>query len=86
MPRPINKIRISVDALKCCLEHNVVPFDYFILTQNQIRKKYNNFFMSNEKTIEKSHQIGHYLTGDHNVPNRVMLENMFELCENNLQV
>ena len=83
MPRPINKIRISIDALNLCLEHNVIPFDYFILTQNQIRKKYNNFFMSNEKTIEKSHQKGHYLTGDHNVPNRVMLENMFELCENN---
>ena len=53
MPRPINKIRISIDALKCCLEHNVVPFDYFILTQNQIKKKYNNFFMSNEKNHRK---------------------------------
>lgn len=82
MPRPINKIRISEDALKLCLEHNVVPFDYFILTQTQLRKKHKNFFASNEKTIEKCHQIGHFLTGDHNIPNTAMIKKMFELCEN----
>ena len=83
MPRPINKIRISEDALKLCLEHGVLAFDYFILRQSDLRKKYHNFFASNEKTIEKSHAIGHFLTGDHNVPNKVMLEKMFNLCENN---
>lgn len=81
MPRPINKIRISEDALKLCLDHNVLPFDYFILRSSDIKRKYNSFFSSNEKTIEKCHQKGHYLTGDHNVPNKVMLEQMFKLCE-----
>ena len=83
MPRPISKIRISEDALNICLEHNVLPFDYFILTQNKLRKKYNNFFASNAKTIDGCHQLGHYLTGDHNVPNKVMLEQMFDLCSKN---
>ena len=82
MPRPIKSIRISEDALNLCLEHNVAPFDYFILTASQIRKKYNNFFASNEKTLDRCHAIGHYLTGDHNIPNKAMLEKMFELCEN----
>jgi len=82
MPRPISKMRISEDALNICLEHNIPPFDYFILTPQQLRKKYGNFFSSNEKTIEASHAIGHYLTGDHNIPNKAMLEKMFELCEN----
>ena len=81
MPRPINQIRISEDALKLCLEHDVQPYDYFILTQSQLRKKYKNFFQSNEKDIEKSHAIGHYVTGDHNIPNKALLEKMFELCE-----
>ena len=83
MTRPINKIRISEDALKLCLDHNVLPFDYFILRSSDIKRKYNSFFSSNEKTIEKCHQKGHYLTGDHNVPNKVMLEQMFKLCETN---
>ena len=83
IPRPISKIRISQDALNICLEKGVVAFDYFILTQNQLRKKYKNFFMSNEKTIEKCHQVGQFLTGDHNIPNKAMLEKMFEVCENN---
>lgn len=82
MPRPIGSIRISQDALNLCLEKNVVPYDYFILTSQQLRKKYRNFFSSNEKTIEKSHKIGHFITGDHNIPNKAMLEKMFELCEN----
>lgn len=79
MPRPIGKIRISEDALKCCLEHDVLAFDYFILTPQQLRKKHGNFFSSNEKNIEKCHSIGHYLTGDHNIPNTAVLEKMFEL-------
>ncbi|MCQ2735420.1 MAG: hypothetical protein MJ212_05690 [Alphaproteobacteria bacterium] len=83
MPRPISKMRISEDALKLCLEHNVTPYDYFILTPTQLRKKYNKFFSSNEKTLEKSHSVGHYLTGDHNIPNKAMLLKMLELCENN---
>lgn len=81
MPRPINKIRISEEALKLCLEHDVLPYDYFILPAYALRKKYGNFFASNEKTIEKCHSVGHYVTGDHNIPNKAMLEKMFELCE-----
>ena len=83
MPRPISKIRISEDALRLCLEHDVKPFDYFILSPTNLKKKYKSFFGSNEKTIEKCHKIGHYITGDHNIPNKAMLEKMFELCENN---
>lgn len=83
MPRPINKIRISEDALNLCLKHNVLAFDYFILRQSEVRKRYNNFFASNAKTIDGCHEIGHFLTGDHNVPNKVMLEKMFELCDRN---
>ena len=49
MPRPISKIRISEDALNICLEKDVVPFDYFILTQNQLRKKYKNFLCQMKK-------------------------------------
>ncbi len=82
MPRPISKMRISEDALKLCLEHNVVPFDYFINTSAQVQKKYGKFFSSNAKTIEEAHNIGQYLTADHNIPNRAMLQKMFELCEN----
>lgn len=83
MPRPIKNIRISEDALKLCLEHNVRPYDYFILSANQLKKKYGNFFSSNKKTIKESHEIGHYLTGDHNIPNREMFREMFKLCEEN---
>lgn len=82
MPRPIENIRISEDALNLCLEKGVVPFDYFILTPSQLKKKYGNFFGSNAKTLEACHAVGHYLTGDHNIPNKAVLEKMFELCEN----
>lgn len=85
MPRPINKIRISEDALKLCLQYNIKPFDCFVLTGSQFCKKYphnKKFFRSNEKTIKKSHSVGHYLTCDHNIPNKAMLQKMFELYEN----
>lgn len=82
MPRPINKIRISEDALNLCLEYNVLAFDYFIMSSQNLTKKYGNFFKSNEKTIENCHKIGHYITGDHNVPNKAMLKQMFELYAN----
>lgn len=86
MPRPIEKIRISQDALKICIEHKVLAFDFFILTAGQLRKKYERFFSSNEKDISKSHNIGHYLTGDHNIPNKAMLQKMFEIYENDQNV
>lgn len=50
MIRPIKSLRISADALKLCLEHSVNPYDYFILPSTMIKKKYGNFFSSNEKT------------------------------------
>lgn len=81
MPRPINHIRISEDALNLCLENDVVPFDYFILPRKQLKDKYGNFFSSNAKDIEKAHEAGQYLTGDHNIPNKAMIDKMFELCE-----
>ncbi len=87
MPRPISKLRISEDALKLCLEYDVAPYDRFILTgSGEFKKKYPNlpnFFSSNAKTLAKCHEKGHFLTADHNVPNKVMLEQMFELCEKN---
>ena len=83
MIRPIKSLRISKDALELCLEHNVKPFEYFTLTESQVRKKYQHFFSSNEKNIDKCHEKGHYLTGDHNIPNRCVIEKMVELCENN---
>ncbi len=83
MPRPISKIRISTDALNTCLEHGVVAFDYFILRGSDIRKKYQNFFSSNAKMIETCHQMGQYITGDHNEPNKVIIEKMFKLCQQN---
>lgn len=83
MPRPINKIRISEDALKICLDKGVPPFDYFVLTPTQYRKKWGNFFSSNEKTVEQAHRAGQFVTGDHNIPNRAMLKKMIEICEAN---
>lgn len=81
MPRPISKIRISEDALKCCLDHDVLAFDFFILTSQQLRKKYDKFFSSNAKNAASGHAVGHYLTGDHNIPNSAVIEKMFELDE-----
>lgn len=86
MPRPIEKIRISQDALNLCLKNNVLAYDFFILTDNQLRKKYKNFFKSNEKDLKKQHAIGHFLTGDHNIPNKAMLEKMFDLYSDNQNV
>lgn len=83
MPRPINNIRISQDALNLCLKHKVIPYHFFTLTSSQLRSKYQKFFSSNEKIIEKSHEVGHYLTGDHNIPNKAMLEKMFDMYEEN---
>lgn len=83
MPRPISNLRISEDALNVCLEHDVLPFDYFILSQAKLRNKYGNFFASNAKEVEKCHELGQYVTGDHNVPNTVMIEEMFKLYEKN---
>lgn len=83
MIRPIKSLRISEDALKLCIEHNVKPFEYFTLPASQIKKKYGNFFSSNSKDIEKCHEIGHYLTGDHNIPNKCVIEKMKELNEKN---
>ncbi len=83
MPRPLKMIRISEDALKICIEKGVSPFDYFILTDAQRRKKHGNFFSSNKKNIKESHKIGHYLTGDHNSPNSQIIADMFEEYVNN---
>ena len=83
MPRPINSIRISEDALKLCLDNGVLAFDYFILTASQKTKKYKHFFSSNFKTIEGCHEVGHYLTGDHNIPNKEMIKKMIDLCKKN---
>ncbi len=79
MPRPINRIRISEDALKICLDKGVTPFDYFILPPTQCRKKWGNFFSSNLKSIAKAHAVGQYVTGDHNIPNKAVIEQMFAL-------
>lgn len=61
------------------LTNQILTFDSCILTPQQLRKKHGIFFSSNEKNIEKCHSIGHYLTGDRNIPNTAVLEKMFEL-------
>ncbi|MCR8613407.1 MAG: hypothetical protein NC236_02895 [Mycoplasma sp.] len=81
MPRPMSSIRISQNALDKCIEHNVAPFDYFILTRDKLKNKYGQFFRSNKKDIEKAKADGQFLTADHNIPNRAMLEKMFETYE-----
>ena len=83
MPRPIKRIRISEDALNKCLEYNVLAYDFFILSNQKLRKKYKCFFSSNKKKIKDCHEAGQYLTGDHNIPNTEMLKKMFEICEKN---
>lgn len=84
MKRPIKSTRISEDALNLCLEHGVKPYEYFTLPENIRRKKYNNFFSSNFKDINKSHEIGHFLIGDHNIPNRCLIDKMMEIDNNKL--
>lgn len=83
MTRPLNKIRISENALATCLENDVKPFDYFILSPSQLSKKHKNFFKSNKKTVEDCHEIGHFITGDHNPPNKELIRQMVELHQNN---
>ena len=50
MIRPIKSLRISEDALKLCIEHNVKPYEYFTLPATVIRKKYGHFFSSNNNS------------------------------------
>lgn len=92
MPRPIARIRISEDALQLCLDNGIMPYDYFFLTltdgenkkmERKYGEKYKQFFRSNKKNIDDAHAIGHYLTGDHNVPNKVLIETMLKLYESN---
>lgn len=82
MTRPIANLRISQSALQTCIDHNVLAYDFFICTEQQLRKKYGHFFKSNEKTLAKQLAIGHYVTGDHNVPNRHLIKQMIQLYEN----
>lgn len=83
MTRPIANLRISQAALAKCIEHNVLAYDFFICTESQLRKKYGHFFKSNEKHLDKQLKIGHYVTGDHNVANRYLIQKMLTLYESN---
>ncbi len=83
MPRPIEDIRISSDAFSLCKEKGVNIVDYFLFGRDSsaLKNKYGNFFSSNFKTVEGCHKAGHYVTLDHNVPNKVMLDEIFDLAE-----
>lgn len=83
LPRQMNRIRISNDALNICLEKEILPFDYFILTKAQCKRKCGNFFSSYGTTIEECHRLGNYVTSDYNLPNASMLLKMYELYDNN---
>lgn len=88
--RKISNIRISEDALSACLEHDISPYDYFMLVYSKsgsadMEKKYGvskgKFFRSQAKTVEKAHSNGQYITADHNLPNKVVMDKMFNLCK-----
>lgn len=81
--RQIENIRISVDAFKLCRERNVNLVDYFLYGRDsqKLKNKYGNFFSSNYKTVEGCHSVGHYVTFDHNVPNKEMIEQIYEVVE-----
>ena len=81
--RQIEDVRISIDAFKICREKNVNIIDYFLLGRDSssLKRKYGKFFSSNEKTVEKCHSVGQYLTFDHNIPNRYLIKNIYDLID-----
>jgi len=83
MPRPIEDIRISNDAFKLCQEHNVKIVDFFLLGRDSaiLKNRYGKFFSSNFKTVEKCHNVGHYITLDHNISNKSLLTTVYELAK-----
>lgn len=46
-----------------------------------LKGKYGKFFSSNFKTIEGCHNTGHFITLDHNIPNTVMLKQIWNLTK-----
>lgn len=85
--RIIENIRISRNALKLCVDHNVFLYDYFFFGRDNknLKDKYENFFSSNKKSIEESHKIGHYITADHNIPNKCIIDKLYEMAEENIE-
>ena len=83
MPRQIENIRISADAFKLCRERKVNILDFFLLGRDskKLKKRYGNFFSSNMKEVEKCHAVGHYVTFDHNIPNKAMIDEIFKIVE-----
>lgn len=83
MSRQIENIRISTNAFKICREKNVNIIDFFLLGRDNatLKGKYGKFFSSNFKTIEGCHNTGHFITLDHNIPNTVMLKQIWNLTK-----
>ena len=83
MIRQVEDIRISKDAFDLCKENNVNVVDYFLLGRDSstLKRKYGNFFSSNYKTVESCHNVGHFITLDHNIPNSAMLNKIFDIAE-----
>lgn len=86
MSRPIENIRISTDALELCRKNNVFLYDYFFYGRDSeiLKKKYGNFFSSNKKNIDDCHNVGHYITADHNIPNTCLINKMLDLAKNDI--
>ena len=83
--RVIENVRISREAIKKCNEKNVLLYDFFFLGRDnkKLKEKYGNFFSSNEKTVEKSHESGHFITLDHNPSNSSIAYKILDLVKEN---
>lgn len=83
MTKPVETNRISKDAFKLCRKNNVNIIDYFLLGRDSIalKRKYGNFFSSNKKTIEGCKEVGHFITFDHNIPNKMMINEIFKIIK-----
>jgi hypothetical protein len=87
MNKPVENLRISKNALKLCREHNVFLYDYFFWGRDnkKLKDKYDNFFSSNKKNAKECHEVGHYITADHNIPNTCMIQEMKKIAEDNVE-
>ncbi|MGL4951169.1 MAG: hypothetical protein ACRC4M_05080 [Mycoplasma sp.] len=62
--RPTEVIRISQNAINTCIENKILPYDLFILTKTQLKKKYQN-------------KIEELLTTTSNFTNQELLKTIF---------
>lgn len=80
--RKILNLRISKDALYVALMQLANPVEAMLETQpwsSKSKKSFGNLFGSNKKTVEECIEVGHLLTFDHNIPNKKLIETMYEM-------